>query len=83
MTTGRLNIPENQSLLPPEKKMFLAKITKSNSEGYNIETVIEGKPLHGFVFLNKPNTLNPATNTSSRYVFFLHPCPLFKICYYP
>ncbi|KAJ1428091.1 Kelch-type beta propeller [Sesbania bispinosa] len=48
------------------KNTFLAKVTESSSDGYAIETVIEGKRLHGFVFLNKPNTLNPATNTSSR-----------------
>nr|KYP49534.1 Rab9 effector protein with Kelch [Cajanus cajan] len=61
----RLNSPVCQSL-PPGKKIFQANVTERNSAGYRIETVIDGKPLHGILFLNKPHTLNPVTNTSSR-----------------
>ncbi|XP_061364937.1 tip elongation aberrant protein 1-like [Gastrolobium bilobum] len=62
---SRQNIPVNQSL-PPGKKMFEAKVTENISEGYTIETVIDGKPLRGILFLNKPNSLHPAAHTSSR-----------------
>ncbi|XP_068464561.1 acyl-CoA-binding domain-containing protein 5 isoform X2 [Phaseolus vulgaris] len=62
---SRLNIPVNQSL-PPGKKMFEAKVTENISEGYTIETVIDGKPLRGILFLNKPNTLYSAAQTTSR-----------------
>ncbi|KAK7328499.1 hypothetical protein VNO77_22608 [Canavalia gladiata] len=56
----------NPSLLPPGKTMFQAKVTETTSGGYTIETMIDGKPLRGYLFSNKPNTLNPVTNTSSR-----------------
>ena len=46
MITGRLYIPVNQPL-PPGKKMFQANVKGKNSAGYTIETVIDGKPLHG------------------------------------
>ncbi|RDX97342.1 Kelch domain-containing protein 3, partial [Mucuna pruriens] len=62
---SRLNIPVNQSL-PPGKKMFEAKVIENISEGYTIETVIDGKPLRGILFLNKPNSLYSAAHTSSR-----------------
>jgi len=54
--------------------MFEAKVTENISEGYTIETVIDGKPLRGILFLNKPNTLYSAAQTTSRYVF-LSPSP--------
>ncbi|KAK7265876.1 hypothetical protein RJT34_33501 [Clitoria ternatea] len=62
---SRMNIPVNQSL-PPGKKMFEAKVTENISEGYTIETVIDGKPLRGFLFLNKANSLHVSAHTSSR-----------------
>ncbi|KAK7330276.1 hypothetical protein VNO77_24466 [Canavalia gladiata] len=62
---SRLNIPVNQSLPPSGKKIFEAKVTENISEGYTIETVIDGKPLRGILFLNKPNTLYSATHTPS------------------
>ncbi|BAT76508.1 hypothetical protein VIGAN_01452500 [Vigna angularis var. angularis] len=62
---SRLNIPVNQSL-PPGKKMFEAKVTENISEGYTIETVIDGKPLRGILFLNKPNSLYSSAHTPSR-----------------
>ncbi|XP_052723198.1 tip elongation aberrant protein 1 isoform X8 [Vigna angularis] len=61
---SRLNIPVNQSL-PPGKKMFEAKVTENISEGYTIETVIDGKPLRGILFLNKPNSLYSSAHTPS------------------
>lgn len=49
--------------------MFQAKLTDSIPEGYTIETVIDGKPLRGFLFVNKANSVQPSTHTSgSRYV---------------
>ena len=68
INAGRLNIPVNQSL-PPGKKMFEAKVTENISEGYTIETVIDGKPLRGILFLNKPISLYTDAHTCSRYVF--------------
>ncbi|KAJ1388557.1 Kelch-type beta propeller [Sesbania bispinosa] len=62
---SRLNIPVNQSLPPSGKKMFEAKVTENISEGYTIETVIDGKPLRGVLFLNKPNSLHPAAHAFS------------------
>ncbi|KAI4343981.1 hypothetical protein L6164_011261 [Bauhinia variegata] len=62
---SRQNIPVHQ-FMPPGKKSFQAKVTESISEGYSIETVIDGKPLRGILFLNKSNFLLPATLTSSR-----------------
>ncbi|KAH1201500.1 Rab9 effector protein with kelch motifs [Glycine max] len=62
---SRLNIPVNQSL-PPGKKMFEAKVTENISEGYTIETVIDGKPLRGILFLNKPISLYTDAHTCSR-----------------
>ncbi|KAG5049572.1 hypothetical protein JHK85_010675 [Glycine max] len=62
---SRLYIPVNQPL-PPGKKMFQANVKGKNSAGYTIETVIDGKPLHGVLFKNQPNTLIPVPNTSSR-----------------
>ncbi|KAI4335890.1 hypothetical protein L6164_014488 [Bauhinia variegata] len=60
------NIPLKQSM-PSGKVPFQAKVTGSMSEGYRIETVIDGKPLHGILFPNKPNFNfpHPTTATSS------------------
>uniref|UniRef100_A0A0R0JV95 Uncharacterized protein n=1 Tax=Glycine max TaxID=3847 RepID=A0A0R0JV95_SOYBN len=63
--SSRVNIPVNQSP-PPGKKMFEAKVTENISEGYTIETVIDGKPLRGILFLNKPNSLYSGAHTCSR-----------------
>ncbi|KAG2398905.1 uncharacterized protein HKW66_Vig0086140 [Vigna angularis] len=62
---SKLNIPVRQSL-PPGKRMFHAKVTEKISAGYTIETVIDGKPLHGILFSNKPNIQSPVANTSNR-----------------
>ncbi|XP_014493373.1 rho GTPase-activating protein gacHH [Vigna radiata var. radiata] len=62
---SKLNIPVRQ-LLSPGKRMFHAKVTEKISAGYTIETVIDGKPLHGILFSNKPNIQSPVANTSNR-----------------
>lgn len=47
--------------------MFEAKVSENISDGgLTIETVIDGKPLRGVLFLNKPNSLNPAGHAFSR-----------------
>ncbi|OWM65219.1 hypothetical protein CDL15_Pgr008808 [Punica granatum] len=48
------------------KKMFHAKVTELLSEGYSIETVIDGKPLRGVVFSNKPSAFHLSHQSSSR-----------------
>ncbi|MCI08074.1 RING finger protein B-like, partial [Trifolium medium] len=62
----RPNIPANQSISPHGKKTFEAKVTENISEGYTIETVIDGKPLRGILFLNKQNTLHPSAHVINR-----------------
>ncbi|XP_019451767.1 PREDICTED: tip elongation aberrant protein 1-like isoform X1 [Lupinus angustifolius] len=61
-----LNVPASQLMPPPGKKMFAAKVTKNISEGYAIETVIDGKPLRGILFHNKPISLHPSDLTPTR-----------------
>nr|XP_025617114.1 tip elongation aberrant protein 1 isoform X1 [Arachis hypogaea] len=61
---SRLNLPVNQGFTPG-KKMFECKVTESISEGYTIETIIDGKLLRGVLFSNKPKSLHPAANTST------------------
>lgn len=48
------NFPLNQSQHFQGKKSFQAKVTESIPNGYTIETVIDGKPLRGVLFSNKP-----------------------------
>uniref|UniRef100_A0A2C9UK58 Uncharacterized protein n=1 Tax=Manihot esculenta TaxID=3983 RepID=A0A2C9UK58_MANES len=36
------------------KKTFEAKVTESFAHGYTIETIIDGRPLRGILFANKP-----------------------------
>lgn len=50
--------------------MFEAKVTENISEGYTIETVIDGKPLRGILFLNKQHSLQPAAHVFNRSLFF-------------
>lgn len=63
---SRPNIPANQSLPPHGKKTFEAKVTENISEGYTIETVIDGKPLRGILFLNKQNSLHSSAHAFNR-----------------
>ncbi|GAV75310.1 Kelch_3 domain-containing protein/Kelch_4 domain-containing protein, partial [Cephalotus follicularis] len=57
-----LNLPESFE----GKKTFQAKVTESFPHGYTIETVIEGKPLRGILFANKPSSALTANHNSSR-----------------
>ncbi|XVF49936.1 hypothetical protein PTKIN_Ptkin04bG0056400 [Pterospermum kingtungense] len=61
----RENFPLNQVLLQG-KKTFQAKVTESFPHGYTIETVIEGKPLRGILFANKPSFVHVPSHNSSR-----------------
>ncbi|CAL0307175.1 unnamed protein product [Lupinus luteus] len=62
----RLNYPVNQFLAPPGKKVFVAKVAKKISGGYTLETIIDGKPLRGVMFHNKPSSLHSSDLTSTR-----------------
>ncbi|CAJ1975402.1 unnamed protein product [Sphenostylis stenocarpa] len=62
---SKVDIPGRKPV-PLGKRTFVAKVTEKSSTGYTIETVIDGKPLHGILFSNKPNILSPVSNTSSR-----------------
>ncbi|KAJ8553730.1 hypothetical protein K7X08_024408 [Anisodus acutangulus] len=51
---GQQNIFLNEFQTPMERMMFHAKVTKSFPNGYTVETVINGFPLRGVVFSDKP-----------------------------
>ncbi|KAH9722236.1 F25I16.5 protein [Citrus sinensis] len=59
--TGRNNFPLNEG-----KKTFQAKVTESFPLGYTIETTIDGKPLRGILFANKPTSASTTNHNSSR-----------------
>lgn len=63
---GRQNFPLNQTQSPQGKKTFQAKVTENIPVGYTIETVIDGKPLRGILFSNKPNSYHAANHNFSR-----------------
>ncbi|KAM7471228.1 hypothetical protein LguiA_009411 [Lonicera macranthoides] len=64
--TGRQNVYLNEYQTPLQgKKMFQANITKSMPDGYTIETVIDGKPLRGILFSNKPASFNSKADDDS------------------
>ncbi|KAL5544644.1 hypothetical protein UlMin_008428 [Ulmus minor] len=60
----------NMSLMQPQflqgKKMFHAKVTERLSDGYAIETVVDGKPLRGVVFSSMQGNYLKATPSSNR-----------------
>ncbi|KAK9198773.1 hypothetical protein WN944_013959 [Citrus x changshan-huyou] len=58
---GRNNFPLNEG-----KKTFQAKVTESFPLGYTIETTIDGKPLRGILFANKPTSASTTNHNSSR-----------------
>ncbi|XP_048443687.1 tip elongation aberrant protein 1 isoform X1 [Pyrus x bretschneideri] len=62
----RQNIPSNQSQLSLEKKTFVAKVTDKLSDGYAIETVVDGKLLRGIVFPNRPGFNIDIPNSSRK-----------------
>lgn len=57
----RNNFPLNEG-----KKTFQAKVTESFPLGYTIETTIDGKPLRGILFANKPTSASTTNHNSSR-----------------
>lgn len=52
---GRQNFYLNDYQTSFGKRAFQAKVTKNFSDGYTIETIIDGKPLRGVLFSNKPS----------------------------
>lgn len=70
IVAGRQNIYLNEYQTPMGKKTFQAKVTKSFPDGYTIETVIDGKPLRGVLFSNKPRPEQTPCNDSIRCMIF-------------
>ncbi|XP_012080405.1 kelch domain-containing protein 3 isoform X2 [Jatropha curcas] len=64
--TGRESLRFNQVQHHQGKKTFQAKVTESFPHGYTIETIIDGKPLRGILFANKPIAPQMANNCSTR-----------------
>ncbi|KAK2989336.1 hypothetical protein RJ640_015047 [Escallonia rubra] len=52
---GRHNVYSNEYHSPLGKRTFEANVSKSLPDGYTIETVLDGKPLRGILFTNKPS----------------------------
>lgn len=52
--TGREDLQLKHVQLHQGKKTFEAKVTESFAHGYTIETIIDGRPLRGILFANKP-----------------------------
>ncbi|KAK9267024.1 hypothetical protein L1049_027495 [Liquidambar formosana] len=63
---SKQNFPLNESQHLQGKKIFHAKVTESFPDGYTIETIIDGKPLRGILFSNRPSFSNTANGNSSR-----------------
>lgn len=63
-TAGRQNIYLHDYQTPPGKRTFQAKVTKNFTDGYTIETLIDGKLLRGVLFSNKPNFSKTADDDS-------------------
>ncbi|TYI35686.1 hypothetical protein ES332_A03G092400v1 [Gossypium tomentosum] len=61
----RENFPLNQ-VLHQGKKTIRAKVTESFPHGYTIETIIDGKPLRGILFLNTPSSVHVHNHNPSR-----------------
>ncbi|KAM6569472.1 hypothetical protein CsatB_017457 [Cannabis sativa] len=57
---------QNFSLMQQSKKTFQAKVTERISDGYTIETIIDGKPLRGILFSNRPDYHHKAIPMPSR-----------------
>uniref|UniRef100_A0A5B6YFY5 Putative RING finger protein B n=2 Tax=Davidia involucrata TaxID=16924 RepID=A0A5B6YFY5_DAVIN len=63
---SRQNVYLNEYQPPPGKRTFQAKVAKTFSGGYTIETVIDGKLLRGVLFSNKPNFNHTTDDNISR-----------------
>ncbi|CAA0826610.1 Galactose oxidase/kelch repeat superfamily protein [Striga hermonthica] len=66
--TGRQNFYLNEYQTPMGKRTFQAKVTKSFTGGYTIETIIDGRPLRGVLFSNKPSFGGIGIDVSNRKV---------------
>ncbi|XP_057952486.1 uncharacterized protein LOC131146738 isoform X2 [Malania oleifera] len=61
------NLPLNESQPLQGRRTFQAKVTQSFPHGYTIETVIDGKPLRGILFSNRPSSVPaPITNSNRK-----------------
>ncbi|XP_023531128.1 RING finger protein B isoform X1 [Cucurbita pepo subsp. pepo] len=60
------DVPLNQSQHLQGKKSFRAKVTETIPNGYIIETVIDGRPLRGILFSNRPIPTNFAHHSTNR-----------------
>ncbi|KAG6410262.1 hypothetical protein SASPL_128315 [Salvia splendens] len=58
----RRNFYLNEYQAPLGKKTFQARVFKSFPDGYTIETIIDGKPLRGVLFSNKPSSTSMAVD---------------------
>ncbi|XP_075489469.1 uncharacterized protein LOC142528312 [Primulina tabacum] len=56
----------NEYQTPLGKRTFQAKVTKSILDGYTIETIIDGKPLRGVLFSNKPSSFSAGSDHCKR-----------------
>ncbi|KAJ4713221.1 kelch domain-containing protein 3-like isoform X2 [Melia azedarach] len=62
----RESFPLSEAVALQGKTTFQAKVTESFPLGYTIETTIDGKPLRGILFANKPSSANTTNHSSSR-----------------
>ncbi|XP_073123814.1 uncharacterized protein [Henckelia pumila] len=66
MPPGRQNFYLNEYQTPLGKRTFQAKVTKSILDGYTIETIIDGRPLRGVLFSNKPTSFTAGSDHCKR-----------------
>ncbi|KAG9151567.1 hypothetical protein Leryth_021892, partial [Lithospermum erythrorhizon] len=62
------NINFSEFQTPLGKKRFQAKVTETFQGGCSIETVIDGKPLRGVLFSNKPRSNKRPAENSNRII---------------
>ncbi|KAL3748626.1 hypothetical protein ACJRO7_009802 [Eucalyptus globulus] len=62
---GAQSNPHKQLVPVHGKHIFEAGLTENFGDRYTIETVIDGKPLHGVLFSSKPSTLPIPPSSSS------------------
>lgn len=62
----------NQSQPIQGKRIFQAKVIERFQDGYTIETSIDGKPLRGIIFSNKPSGFSSLYDNSNRCKYLLH-----------
>lgn len=65
-TYGQASTPVNQSQPIQGKRIFQAKVIERFQDGYTIETSIDGKPLRGIIFSNKPSGFSSPYDNSNR-----------------